>query len=109
MTPDEARKRWCPLAVTWTKGSNRERDGTPAASSYCLADHCMAWRWSWSPKQQAREEKTAQRLARKIETAPVTAPFAPIGEYEAELKDVRKAAALDPYGYCGLAGAHGNN
>lgn len=75
MTPDEARKRWCPLAVTGIYSSNRHRDGTPAPASYCIADDCMAWRWSLSPRQ-------AERSAAYGKT--------------------------EPYGYCGLAGAHGN-
>lgn len=54
MTPDEARKRWCPLATAWTNGANRERDGAPAAASRCIANDCMAWRWSWSPRQAER-------------------------------------------------------
>ena len=59
-TPDEARQCWCPFARVIAGGKepgetpsfNRVRDldapalDTNPDSARCIADDCMAWRWS---------------------------------------------------------------
>lgn len=97
MTPDEARQTWCPHArvalltadgevvipsynriVTISDGLHGQLE-LPNGSC-CVADRCAEWRWSWSPKQADKHKKDN--------------PAYPISN--------------QPYGYCGLAGAHGN-
>ncbi len=60
ITPEEARTKWCPFARVI---DNATSHSTPAVNrpaeehfiqqhSRCLADGCMAWRWSY-PLTQA--------------------------------------------------------
>ena len=51
---EEARKLWCPMArvaAHFNEGMknnvafNRDPDGDPRASTYCIASQCMMWQW----------------------------------------------------------------
>lgn len=50
MTEEQARKKWCPLAMTpnyiSTTGAatNRNLNGQPLGTAMCIASACMAWR-----------------------------------------------------------------
>ena len=97
MTPEAARKCWCPLArgpsghgVVWNQpgspGSGQMRMG----DANCIADACMAWRWIVSP----RRIEEAKRNVKLLAPGSVTSPE-------------RALVACEPSGYCGVAGSHG--
>lgn len=50
LTPEEAKKKWCPYALEWDANGgavysfNRRHGGGPGSDSLCLASDCMAWR-----------------------------------------------------------------
>ncbi len=101
MTPDDAKTRWCPFArvlaprhgATASTAFNRLSASRAhidlPAGTHCIADACMAWRWHMSPLGVERAK------------AKVADPA-----YTQTEQDEHFAAAT-PYGYCGLAGAHG--
>jgi hypothetical protein len=91
MTPEAAQQRWCPFARAVIMQGDHPTRAEAYEQTRCVADHCMAWRWSWSPEQ-------AQRYAKAIER------MTPV---ELEMT-MPRPKTLDPSGHCGLAGAHGN-
>lgn len=55
MTPDEAKQKWCPMMGINT-GISRY-DGTGMKTHIrCIADQCMLWQWSVTPKGAAKRE-----------------------------------------------------
>ena len=49
LTPSEANEKWCPFSRSTQDGpfsANRGYEGKPDIGCMCLADLCMAWRWS---------------------------------------------------------------
>lgn len=44
MTPEEAKEKWCPFAHSLPNAVNRTTPLHP--ETLCVADKCMAWRWS---------------------------------------------------------------
>jgi hypothetical protein len=47
MTVEEAKLRWCPML-----GAGMRRLPGQDASTRCLSDQCMAWRWEQEPNPQ---------------------------------------------------------
>lgn len=92
MTPEAARKTWCPHAIPFTATVmvNRDRNGGPAAGTMCLADQCSQWRWLVGPR---RIEDAKAQLAK--------------GGEPMDLENAKMLAQCVPTGYCGKAGSHG--
>ena len=94
-TEEEAKTKWCPESrpAEWfastphsdgklVRGGNRDGNGKPDATAYCLGSGCMMWRWVF-------------RFVR-VETDE--------GEPE-EWTDAWENSLEPPRGYCGKAGA----
>lgn len=96
MTPEAARKTWCPHAVPFTATVmvNRDRNGGPAAGTMCLADQCSQWRWLVGPR---RIEDAKALLDRAGDN----------GVGTTGVENAKMLARCVPTGYCGKAGSHG--
>lgn len=58
MTPDEAKEKWCPMMAINT-GISRYAAGELKTNIRCIADECMVWQWSVTPKGAAKRDGMA--------------------------------------------------